>query len=144
MLMSTTVLLLAGLLAEKKLTADLFVTNQPGTVFMRWQQGRPVELSSVKTARRGEPIAALVLFSECAGDKQGNCDVRMNIVVLDPAGKVYGEAKDTEVWSGRAALSPGTSQLGVGYMVVRIERKDLAGTYRIKVHVTDRIGRSDV
>jgi hypothetical protein len=31
MLTSTTVLLLAGLLAEKKLTAGLFVTNQPGT-----------------------------------------------------------------------------------------------------------------
>jgi hypothetical protein len=143
MIMSTTVLL-AGLLAEKRLMADLFVTNQPGSVFMSWRQGRTVELSSVKTARRGEPVAALVLFSECAGDKQGNCDVRMDMVILDPAGKVYGESKDTEVWSGKAAPSPGTSQLGVGYMMVRIEPKDPAGTYRIKAHVTDRIRKTDL
>jgi hypothetical protein len=27
------------------LKADLLVTNQPGTVFLRWQQGKPFELA---------------------------------------------------------------------------------------------------
>jgi len=139
MLMLLAGLLLAASADPKQLTADLLVTNQPGTVFMRWQQGEKFELANVKTARRGEPIAALVLFSACGRDKQGNCDLRMDMVVVDPAGRIYGESKDTEVWAGKAAPSLGTTQLGVGYLMIRIEPKDPPGTYRIKAHITDHI-----
>jgi len=137
-------MLLAGLLlaespVAQKLTANLLVTNQPGTVFMRRQQGATFELANVKTARRGEPIGALVLFSACGRDKQGSCDVRMDMVVLDPSGKVYGESKDTEVWVGKAAPSAGATELGVGYMMIRIEPKDPPGKYQIKAHITDHI-----
>lgn len=132
-------LLLAGSPEAKGLTADLLVTNQPGTVFSRWREGQRLEPSSVKTARRGEPVAALVLFSGCQANKQGQCDVRMSMLVEDPAGKVYGESKDSEVWVGKAPPPPGTRQLGVGYMMVLIEPKDPPGKYRIKAHITDHI-----
>jgi hypothetical protein len=128
----------------KGLTADLVVTNQPGTLFMRWQKGESFELPNVKTARRGEPVAALVLFSGCVGDKQGQCDVRMDMTILDPAGKTYGESKDAEVWTGKPAPSPGTTQMSVGYMMIRIERKDLPGAYRVKAHVVDRVAAASV
>src|SRR5687767_12925904 len=84
-----------------KLTADLLVTNQPGTVMMRKQMGTKIDLANIATVRRGEPIAALVLFSSCAADEKGDCDVRMDMTVVDPAGNVYGESKDTEVWVGK-------------------------------------------
>jgi hypothetical protein len=142
MLNLLTALLLAASPNAKTLTADLLVTNQPGTVFMRWEQGQKFELSNVKMARRGEPVAALVLFSGCRPNKEGNCDVKMDMVVLDPTGRVYGESKDTEVWVGKAAPAPGTTQLGVGYMMIRIEPKDPPGKYRIKAHITDRIAGS--
>ena len=40
----------AAISGTTQLTADLVLTNQPGTVFMRWE-------------RRGGPIAALLMFS---------------------------------------------------------------------------------
>jgi hypothetical protein len=46
-------LLLAASPAPKTLTADLVVTNQPGTLFLHWKQGQSFELSNVKTARPG-------------------------------------------------------------------------------------------
>jgi hypothetical protein len=142
MLNLLTAFVLAASPTAKALTADLLITNQPGTVFMRWQLGQKFELPNVTTARRGEPVAALVLFSECRPSKEGKCDVRMDIVVLDPTGTVYGESKDTEVWVGKEAPASGTTQLGVGYLMIRIEPKDPPGEYRIKAHITDRVAGS--
>jgi hypothetical protein len=131
-------MLLAGL-AANQLTADLMLTNKPGSVFMRWEQGEKVKIANVGAARRGEPIAALLMFSACSRDKQGNCDVTMDLVVLDPAGRVYGESKNTEVWVEKPAPAAGATQLAVGYMMIRIEPKDPPGNYRVRAHVTDHV-----
>lgn len=139
MLALLTGVLLAGLAESNPFTAELLLTNKPGTLFMRWEQGEKVALPNVETARRGERMAAVVLFSGCGRDAQGHCDVRMDMVVLDPAGKTYGESKDTEVWVGRAAPAAGEKQLGVGYLMIRIEPKDPPGQYRITARVSDRI-----
>jgi hypothetical protein len=139
MLMLLSGLLLAGVPEAKQFTANLLLTNQPGTLFMRWQQGQRVDLANVQTARRGEPIAAVVLFSACGRDAQGKCEVRMDMAVLDPGGKVYGESKDTEVWVGKAAPSAGATQLSVGYLMIRIEPKDPPGKYQVKARVSDNV-----
>jgi hypothetical protein len=144
MLMLLEILFLAGSQGAQPLTADLLVTNQPGTAFLRSEKGERVELASVKTARRGEPIGALVLFSGCAPDKYGGCNVRMDIALLDPTGKVYGEAKDQEIWVDKPPPSAGTTQLGVGYLMIRIEPKDPPGKYRVKAHLTDHNAKADV
>ena len=120
-------------------TASLLVTSKPGALFMRWEQGERPELTSVQKARRGEPIAALILFSGCGADKQGHCNVTTDIAVLDPSGKVYGESKQTEVWVGKPPPSAGATQLGVGYLMIRIEPKDPPGVYRIKAHTKDQV-----
>jgi hypothetical protein len=139
MVMLMACLLLAASPDPKPLTAELLVTNQPGTVMMRLEQGENFKLANVKMARRGEPIAAFVVFSACGRDKEGNCDLRMDMVILDPGGKVYGESKGTEVWVGKAAPAAGTTQLSVGYLMIVIEPKDPPGRYRIKAHISDRI-----
>jgi len=131
--------LLAGAPSTATFAASLLVTNQPGTLFMRWEQGEKLELANVEKARRGEPIAALILFSGCGPDKQGNCNVTTDIAVLDPSGKVYGESKQTEVWVGKPPPSDGTTQLGFGYLMIRIEPKDPPGVYRIKAHTKDQV-----
>ena len=126
------------------LKADLLVTNQPGTVLLGFKQRKPFQLENVKAARRGEPVAALVLLSACASDKTGNCDVRMDIVVLDPKGKTYGESKDEEVWTGKPAPSATATELGVGYMVIRIEPNDPPGRYKVKAHIMDRVDGTSI
>src|SRR5262245_34627317 len=139
-----TALLLAASTDAGALTANLLVTNQPGTVVMRLQQGEKLELSNIKTARRGEPIAAFVLFSDCRPGEDGKCDVRMNMTVVDPNGKVYGESKESEVWSGKAPPTRGATQLGVGYMMIQIGPQDPPGKYRVKAHITDHVAGSDL
>jgi hypothetical protein len=133
------VLLVLAAPEAKPLTAEMLITNQPGALFMRWQQGDKGLLPNVQTARRGEPMAAVVLFSACGSDAKGNGNVTMDMTVLDPSGKVYGEMKGTEVWVGKVAPSAGETQLGVGYMMIRIEAKDAPGQYRIKAHITDHV-----
>lgn len=135
-------LLLAASPPPPTLTADLLVTNQPGTAFLASEKGEKLELTSVETARRGEPIGALVVFSGCAPDKYGGCNVRTDITVLDPTGKVYGEAKGTEVWVDKPPPPAGTTQLGIGYLMIRIEPKDPAGRYQIKARITDQIAKT--
>ncbi len=132
-------LLLAQPVQAGSLTADLLVTNEPGTVFLRREQGESFAPSNVKTARRGEPVAAFILFSDCQPDDEGDCDVRVDMVVESPMGEVYGESRDAEVWTGSAPPSPGTIEIGVGYLMIRIEPDDPPGQYRIKAHIRDRI-----
>jgi hypothetical protein len=71
-------------------------------------------------------------------NKSGNCDVKMDIQVYEPTGKVYGETKGTDVWLDKPA-PPGVKQLAVGYMMIRIEPHDPPGRYRVAVAVTDHI-----
>jgi hypothetical protein len=131
--------LLAGAPGSPTFTATLLVTNQPGTLFLRREQGQKLELASVENARREEPVAALILFAGCGSDKQGHCNVATDITVLDPAGKVYGESKGTEVWIGKPPPPAGGTELGVGYLMIRIEPKDPPGVYRVKAHIMDRV-----
>lgn len=116
-MLGTLVAVLLATAGASRLTADLVLTNQPGTVFMSWEQGSRITVPSVSSARRGEPIATLLTFADCAPNKGGNCDVKMDIRVYDPTGKVYGETKGTEVWVDKAP-PPGTTQLAVGYMIL--------------------------
>lgn len=69
---------------------------------------------------------------------------RQDMAVLDPTGKVYGESKDAEVWVGKTAPAAGTTQLGVGYLMIEIEPKDPPGKYQLKVHITDHIAKTVV
>lgn len=137
-----TVLMLANPAPAKDLTARLLVIDRPGTIFQRWKQGE--ELASVTRARRGEPMAALILFTDCAPDRRGLCDVKVDMTIVDPRGKVYGEAKGSEVWVGKPAPARGATQPSVDYMLIEIEPKDPRGKYVVKAHVTDRISQKAI
>jgi hypothetical protein len=93
----------------------------------------------VKTARRREPLAAFVVLSGCSRDKQGHCDVRARLLLVDPLQKEYGEPNDSKVWVGKPPPAAGTSRLGAGYMMIEIEPGDPPGRYRVKAHVIDRV-----
>jgi hypothetical protein len=66
------------------------------------------------------------------------------MLITDPTGKFYGESKGEEIWVGKPAPSEGATQLGVGYMMIRIEPKDPAGRYKVKAHVTDQVSQTSV
>jgi len=128
------------------LEIHLVVTAQRQELLRAWQQpsGRPFHVESVGLAERGQPLSAVVLFQGCQPDAAGACNVDMDIVAYDPAGKVYGESKGIELWRRKPAPPPGYSQLGVSYMGIVIEPQDAAGVYRVTVTATDRNARAQV
>ncbi len=127
------------------LEIHLIVTAKGGELFRTWNNptGRPFKIDPVKVAQRGPMLSAVVLFKGCKPDPAGNCDVDLDIVAYDPAGKVYGEMKGVELWKEKAAPAPGFMQLGMDYMGIVIEPKDPSGTYRISAVARDRIAKSE-
>jgi len=122
------------------LKIDLIVTAQGRELFESWDNpnGKPFEIAPVKIAPRGRFLSAVVLFRGCKADASGNCNVALDIVAYDPAGKVYGEIRDAELWQHRPAPAPGHTQLGVAYMGLEIELQDAAGVYRVEAVARDR------
>lgn len=121
------------------LEIQLIVTAEGRELFESWgsPNGKPFEIVPVTTAPRGEFLSAVVLFEGCTADASGNCNVELDIVAYDPAGKVYGEMKGAELWQHRPAPAPGHSQLGVSYMGLEIEPQDPAGTHRVEALARD-------
>jgi len=138
-MLSLLICLLVAPAGDAPIGAKLLLTNRPGTLFMRWQQGEKPDLPNVEVARRGERIAAVILFSSCSRDSSGTCDLWMDMTILDPAGKTYGQSKDTELWVGKAPPATGDTELGVGYLMIRIEPRDPAGRYLVSARVSDRV-----
>jgi hypothetical protein len=121
------------------LEIDLIVTAEGRELFDFWANpnGKPFEIAPVKIAPRGQFLSAVVLFRDCKADASGNCNVELDIVAYDPAGKVYGEMKGAELWQYRTAPAPGHTQLGVAYMGLEIEPQDPVGVYRIEAVARD-------
>jgi len=126
--------------AGRKLVIHPIVTDKAGEVFDHWEHpdGHPFSVPTAHTAQRGAVLAAVVLFEGCSADKEGNCNVDLDIRTVDPTGKTYGEMKGADLWQGKRAPSPGYSQLGHAYMGLRIEPHDPLGTYKVLVIAHDR------
>jgi hypothetical protein len=122
-----------------ELEADLIVTAEGRELFNSWDKptGKPFEIVPVKIAPRGKFLSAVILFRGCKADASGNCNVELDIVAYDPAGKVYGEMKAAELWQHRPAPASGHTQLGVTYMGLEIEAHDPAGAYRVEAVARD-------
>jgi hypothetical protein len=123
-----------------RLEIQLIVTAEGRALFESWDSpnGKPFEIVPVTIAPRGKFLSAVVLFKGCKADASGTCNVELDIVAYDPAGKVYGEMKGAELWQHRPAPAAGYTQLGVSYMGLEIEPQDPAGTYRVDAKARDR------
>ncbi len=124
---------------------QVIATENGKDVFEAWDRGdgKPFSIEPVKFAPRGKPLSAVVMFRGCQPDVLGNCNVVMNMVAYDPAGKKYGELVKAELWQGKPAPNPGYTQLSRTSMTIVIEPKDLAGTYRITVVARDLIAGTE-
>ena len=126
------------------LAVNLVVTPNGQQLYQAWQRpsGRAFQAESATLAQRGQFLSAVVIFQGCQPDTAGHCNVDMDIVAYDPAGRVYGESRGVELWRRKPAPQPGYSQLGVSYMGIVIEPQDAAGMYRVTVTANDRNARS--
>ena len=118
---------------------QLIVTAKGREVLAAWERPSavPFQIEPVRVAPRGVFLSALVLFKGCRADDSGNCNAQMDVVALDPNGRVYGTMRATELWQGKPAPPPGYTQLSLRYMGVVIEPNDPSGKYRVIVQARD-------
>jgi hypothetical protein len=124
--------------------AMVFLSDKPKEVYSAWENGpaNKVKVSALPLVANGTPIEAIVLFSGCASDKNGNCNVVANWKIENSNGEVLGNVSSAPLWVNRTAPIPGQLQIsekGVG-LVADINDKG----YLIKAEVKDLIGGHSV
>ncbi|TCS34782.1 hypothetical protein [Reinekea marinisedimentorum] len=134
-----TFLLLACATVKADITASVIVVDNGNELFRAWNSNpaEGISISPVQIASRGEFLSVIVLFSGCAANAEGNCNVTLDMVVLDPGGNIYGEFKGHELWINKPAPNAGQMQLGVDYMGIVVEPNDLPGNYSVLIKAHD-------
>lgn len=122
------------------LIAQLVITDNEAQVLKNWST--PSESVYFPTADKiqiNNIITAFVVFGGCAVDTNGNCDLKMQITVYQPDGKIYSKLPVMEIWSGKPAPPNRTLGLSVEYMRIMIEQGEQLGKYKIDTKVIDKI-----
>lgn len=122
--------------------AQLFLTQDTG-VFDKWNTPEPPKIEPVKIARRDLPVITVLVFAGPGLDAAGRADVTCDFITYKPDGSVYGKQLSSVVWKREYPARLGI-QLSEGYMGIRIEAKDPAGTYKVQAKVHDRVKKVDL
>lgn len=114
-------------------------------VFLReWQKNTPgVELTTTQAVRKGQKIAAVVMFSGCKPDASGQCRSTVRFTICRPDGKQDAHPAD-ELWTGKPAPAPGVIELSMTNMILSFADSDPAGTYRIQATLRDELAGRDL
>jgi hypothetical protein len=119
--------------------AWLVLTDKESEAFSRW--GTPSEgvyINSTEKIERGKILTALIMFSGCGADKNGNCDLVVKFKIVQPDGKVYADLPYQEAWVGKPVPPNKSLGMSVGYIRVVIESGEPLGKYTVHANVRDR------
>ncbi|MES9957605.1 MAG: hypothetical protein ABW086_11180 [Sedimenticola sp.] len=122
------------------LIAQQVITDNEAQVLKNW--GTPSEsvyFPTADTIERNKIITAFIVFGGCEIDENGLCDLRMQITVYQPDGKVYSKLPVMEVWSNKPVPPNRSLGLSVGYMRVIIEDGEQLGKYRVSTKIMDKV-----
>jgi hypothetical protein len=111
--------------------------------FDDWNKPEPPPINPTQEARRNVPIFTAIIFVDPAIDATKRAKVACHVIVRKPDGTVYGE-EDLVGWDGKYIVPRGNLQLAQGYMGIRIEPKDPAGTYTVEATVRDDIKKVEL
>jgi hypothetical protein len=128
-------------LTNESRAGDLMIlqlwSDKPDAFLMEWNKPTPPSLRTTIKIERNKRITSFIIFAGCKSDTAGKCDLNGNIEFRDPEGKIYGEIKDVDIWSGppiggyNLRLSP----VGPAMMIGDGEK---LGDYTVRITVTDR------
>jgi hypothetical protein len=122
--------------------AQLFLTQDTG-VLQKWNTPEPPKIAPVTRARRDLPVITVLLFAGPGVDSSERAEVTCDFIAYKPDGSVYGKQLNAPVWK-RVYPAHSGIQLSEGYMGIRIEPKDPAGTYKVEAKVHDHIKKVDL
>jgi len=122
------------------LIAQLVVTDKEAEALKNWgTPSQTVYFPTADTIERNKIITAFVVFAGCSVDAENNCNLVMQITIIQPDGAIYSKLPIAEVWSDKPAPRGKNLGLGVDYMRIIIEPDELLGKYKIIANIMDKI-----
>jgi len=123
--------------------AMIFMTTNSQKMLENWEAPKPgFNILESENVVKGKPIEALVVFSGCSANADGNCITEVDYQILKPDGTVYAEYKNTELWKNKPALPKGQMGLSVDRVGLIAEAKDPVGVYKVTCVVKDLVSNS--
>jgi len=107
--------------------------------FDDWNKPKTPNLTFTETALRNKKVFIIFLFINPGLDNASNANVVADVLIKDPAGKVYGKFNDIEIWQRAYDTPRNCIQRGVAHLGLVIEDGERLGTYKIEAEVKDRI-----
>jgi len=125
-------------------SAMVLMTTDSQKVLENWSMPSPgVHILDAEKVVKGKPIEALVLFSGCAANKQGNCVAVVDYQIVKPDGSIYAEYKNTELWRNKPAVPVGRLGLAVDRVGLIADSPDPVGQYKIRCVVRDLVSNTE-
>jgi hypothetical protein len=119
--------------------AWLVLTDKESEAFSRWDTpSEGIYINSTEKIERGKILTALIMFSGCGADKNGNCDLVVKFKIVQPDGKVYADLPYQEAWVGKPVPPNKSMGMSVGYIRVVIELGEPLGKYTVHANVRDK------
>ena len=101
-------------------------------------QTRP-EFRRADTVPYGKKVFVLVFFSNAKLDAQGNANVRCDLQLVEPSGKLALERKDMTCYAGKIAGSPYNLYLSAPVIGFSGDPGDPVGTWEVRVVLRDAV-----
>jgi hypothetical protein len=120
----------------------LFLTDDLDELQKQWAQPAPPTLKPINTARIGESVFAVLVFTGCAPDGSGLCQLVADYTVTDPQGKPFND-RERPVCLGKPPPQSGLLALGEETPSVTVALGP-AGEYTVHVVVHDRVNGAEV
>ncbi len=118
--------------------AWLLLIDNEEKFYRKWKIPGTLNVKTVKKIRRNSSITALIIFSGCAADPNGNCHVLVDFHITLPNGKSYGKMVNQPLWINRPNPKTGTLQIGESFIRARIEPHEPTGMYGIRASIKDK------
>ena len=123
--------------------AMIFMTTDSQKMLENWEAPTPgYHISESESVEKGQPIEALVIFSGCSANENGNCIAEVDYQILEPDGSVYAEYKNTELWKYKPALPKGQLGLAIDRVGVIAKANDPIGVYKVTCVVKDLVSNN--
>lgn len=128
-----------------RLLANLFVVDDPDRFVAAIQRrGEAVKVDVAGTSARGREVVAFVAVADCAADREGLCDVRVDFEVRDPKGVLIAKQTDVALWQDRPAPVANQLLFGEAAMTIGIASDATLGRWKVTARVTDRVADDTV
>lgn len=129
-----------NLAASDPFAVQQLATTDPDRLFANWNRpGAAVNVGATQTMKRNQAIVTVIIFTGCAPNASGFCNVTVDFETVSPSGAIYDRTVGAKVWVGRAPPRGRSLELSEGALGLRVEDKDPLGPYTVRAAITDHV-----